>query len=147
MSRAEQFVELDPAVAARWSKFGKSDEVFYPQLLNISVEEVRVDYCRMRMKYKPELLQPARVVHGGAIASLLDAVIVPAVGAAYPPRTDFSTIDMHVQFLSAVRDGDVIGEGWVVRRGRSIIFCESEATSADTGKVVARSVLTYRVSL
>lgn len=146
MNRADDFALLPPEVASRWSRFGKWDRVFYPQLLGMTVEEVRVDYCRMRLAYRPELEQPAGLVHGGAIASLLDAVMVPAVGAAYGPDARYSTVDMHVQFLSAVDKHDIVAEGWIVKRGRSVVFCESEATNANTAKVVARSVLTYNVS-
>ena len=146
MSRAEQFAELDEETQARWKKFGRWDKVLYPTLLGLTVEEVRVDYCRMRMAYRPELEQPAGLVHGGAIASLLDSVVVPAVGAAYGPDARYSTVDMHVQFISAVIKQDVVAEGWIVRRGRSVVFCESEAINAVTGKLVAKSVLTYNIS-
>jgi uncharacterized protein (TIGR00369 family) len=145
-SRAERFQLLDPEVATRWSKFAKWDKVLFPTLLGMVVEEVRVDYCRMRMPYKPELDQPAGLVHGGAIASLLDAVVVPAVGAAYGPDARYSTVDQHVQFVSAVVKQDIVAEGWVVRRGRSVVFCESEALNAESGKLVARSMLTYNVT-
>jgi uncharacterized protein (TIGR00369 family) len=146
MSRAEQFAALPDDVAARWLKFGSWDRVFFPTLLGMSVQEVRVDYCRMLMQYKPELDQPQGIVHGGAIASLLDCVVVPAVGAAYAREVRFSTVDMHVQYMSAAKQEDLIAEGWVTKRGRSVVFCESEAVGATSGKVVARSVLTYNVS-
>jgi acyl-CoA thioesterase len=146
-SRAEQFELLAPEVAERWSRFAKWDKVLYPTLLGLLVEEVRIDYCRMRMPYKPELEQPAGLVHGGAIASLLDAVVVPAVGVVYDSGARYSTVDQHVQFVSAVVKQDIVAEGWVVRRGRSVVFCESEAINAQTGKLVARSMLTYNVTL
>lgn len=146
MSRAEQFDLLPDDVAARWLKFGSWDRIFYPSFLGMTVQEVRADYCRMLMQYKPELDQPQGLVHGGAIASLLDAVVVPAVGAAYAREVRFSTVDMHVQYMSAAKQEDLIAEGWVTKRGRSVVFCESEAIGASSGKVVARSVLTYNVS-
>ncbi len=146
MSRAEQFAPLPDDVAARWLKFGSWDRIFFPSFLGMTVQEVRADYCRMLMQYKPELDQPQGLVHGGAIASLLDAVVVPAVGAAYGREVRFSTVDMHVQYMSAAKQEDLIAEGWVTKRGRSVVFCESEAIGATSGKVVARSVLTYNVS-
>ena len=146
MSRAESYELLAPEVAARWRKFAVGERIYYPQLLGMIVEEVRVDYCRMRMPHRPEIEQPAGLVHGGAIAGLLDAVMVPAVGAAYGPEVNFSTVDMHVQYMSAVKGHDVVAEGWIVRRGRSVVFCESEAINVVTGKIAARSVLTYNVS-
>lgn len=146
MSRAEQFALLEPEVEARWRRFSSGDRVLFPQLLGLIIDEVRADYCRMTMPHRPDLDQAAGLVHGGAIASLLDTVVVPAVGSAYGREARYSTIDMHVQFMSAAVREDVTAEGWVVRRGRSVVFCESEAVSAVSGKVIARSVLTYNVS-
>ena len=146
VNRAEQYQPLPEEVAARWTSFGRWDRTFFPKLLGIVVEDVRADYCRMRMPFAPELEQPAGLVHGGAIASLLDSVVVPAVGAAYDKDARYSTVDMHVQFLSAVVQQDIVAEGWVVKRGRTVVFCESEAVNAVTGKLVAKSVLTYSVS-
>ena len=146
MTRADRYEPLPDDAAARWAKFGKSEVVFYPMLLGLEVEDVRIDYCRMRMPFKPELLQPGCLVHGGAIASLMDAVLVPAVGSMLGPRDRYSTVDLHVQFIGAVKDEDVVAEGWVTKRGRTVVFCESEALGATTGRLIARSVLTYNVS-
>ena len=146
MTRADQFAALPHEAIERWSKFGRWDREYFPSLVGLTVEEVRVDYCRMRMPFRPDLEQPAGVVHGGAIATLLDSVVVPAVGQAYDVTTRYSTVDMHVQFLSALVGDDAIAEGWVVRRGRTTVFCEAEVVAASTGRVVARSMLTYNVS-
>lgn len=120
--------------------------MFYPSLIGLDVEETRIDYCRMRMPFKAELLHAGGVVHGGAIASLMDAVLVPAVGSVLGPTDRFSTVDLHVQYLGAVEDEDVVAEGWVTKRGRSVVFCESEAVGASSGRLIAKSVLTYNVS-
>jgi uncharacterized protein (TIGR00369 family) len=144
--RADQYQALPDDVAARWARFGRSETVFYPMLLGLEVEEVRIDYCRMRMPFKPELLHAGGIVHGGAIASLMDAVLVPAVGSVLGPNDRFSTVDLHVQYIGAVTDEDVVAEGWVTRRGRSVVFCESEAFGATSGRRIAKSVLTYNVS-
>ena len=147
MSRAQGFAPLADGLADRWAKFGNWDRVYFPRLVGLQIEELRVDYCRMRMPFRDELEQPAGVVHGGAIATLLDSVVVPAVGSAYGADARMSTVDMHVQYLSALIKDDAIAEGWIVRRGRTTVFCESEVIAATTGKIVARSILTYNVSL
>jgi len=146
MTRADQYQPLPAEASARWAKFGRSDVVFYPSLIGLDVEETRIDYCRMRMPFKAELLHAGGVVHGGAIASLMDAVLVPAVGSVLGPTDRFSTVDLHVQYLGAVEDEDVVAEGWVTKRGRSVVFCESEAVGASSGRLIAKSVLTYNVS-
>lgn len=146
MSRADQFAPLEGALAERWLKFGKWERTYFPSLVGLVVEEIRTDYCRMRIPFRPELEQPAGVVHGGVIATILDSVVVPAVGSAYPADYRFSTVDMHVQYLSALVQEDGVAEGWIVRRGRTTVFCEAELLAATTGKVIARSLLTYNVS-
>lgn len=145
-TRADRFAAAPPEVQARWQTFGAWDRTYFPSLVGLVVEEVRTDYCRMRMPYRPELEQPAGVVHGGAIATLVDTVVVPAVGQAYPPDTRYSTVDMHVQYLAALTASDAVAEGWIVRRGKTMVFCEAEVLDAGSGRLVARGLLTYHVS-
>ena len=148
-TRAESFEPLDAETTERWMRFGRSGTTTYPMLLGMVVEDIRRDYCRMRLPFRPELLQAAGFMHGGAMASLLDHVMVPAVGALLDPGTNYSTVDMHVQYIRgivAAAPEDAIAEGWIVRRGRRTVFCEAEAYGADTGDLLAKSVLTYTVS-
>lgn len=126
-------------------RFARPGTTLFPQLVGLQIEDVRTDYCRMRLPFRAELRQAGGIVHGGAIATLLDSVIVPAVGGVLPKEARFSTVDLHVQFIGAVRDEDLVAEGWVTRRGRSVAFCESEAVAATSGRTVGKAMLTYHV--
>lgn len=142
--RADRFEPLPQDVLDRWSTFGRwPDRTYFPSLLGLQIEELRRDYCRMRLPYRPELEQPAGVVHGGALATLIDTVVVPAIGSAYGPDTQYVTVTMNLSYLGAVREADVVAEGWVTRRGRSTVFCRAEATSAD--RLVMEGSLVYAV--
>lgn len=143
-TRAHLHAELPPERLARWAGFAKWDEPYFPRLLGFEVEEIRQDYCRMRLPWRFELTQPAGVVHGGAIASLIDSVVVPAIGSAYDEAVSFVTIDMQIQYRGAVVQEDQVAEGWVTNRGRSIVFCEAEVLTT-SGKPVAKGMLTYRL--
>lgn len=142
---ADRFAPLPDVAAERWAKFGNWDRTYFPNVVGLVVEELRTDYCRMRLPFRPELEQPAGVVHGGAIATLIDTVVVPAVGAAYDPDWRYMTLSMNVQYLGAVVGEDAIAEGWVTQRGRSIVFCQAEVTTA-SGRPAATGTLTYKVS-
>lgn len=144
--RATRYGALDDAALERWSFFDDPSRDFYPNLLGLVIEEIRIDYCRMRLPFKPSLLQAGGVVHGGAIASLLDSAVVPAIGGTLEAGARYATVDQHVQYISALIDDDAVAEGWVVKRGRRTVFCESEAVSARTGTLIARSLLTYNVA-
>ena len=146
MSRADAFEDLEPERAERWLGYGKWEREYFPKLVGLHAEVVKQDFCRMRLAFKPSLEQPAGVVHGGAIASLIDSVVVPAIGSAYDAGVNFVTVDLHIQFLGALVQEDAIAEGWVVQRGRSMVFVEAEVIGATTGRLIARGQMTYKVS-
>lgn len=138
---AHRFASLAPEAAARWAKFPTRDRVIFPTLVGLEVEEIRADYARMRLPYRPELDQPAGVVHGGAIATLIDTVVVPAVGGPYDHPVDLFTLSMTVNFVAAVVGEDAVAEGWVERRGRSTVFCRSEVRCATRGLATTASLV------
>jgi uncharacterized protein (TIGR00369 family) len=144
--RADQFAPLPPETPVRWADFGRrGDEAFFPVLLGLTVEEVRQDYCRMRMPYRPELRQPGGVVHGGAIASLIDTAVVPALAWVYPEVPKLLTITLNIRFRGVLFEEDAVAEGWIDTRGRTTVFCGAEVVGATSGKVVADGTLVYKV--
>ena len=145
MSRAEHFLPLAPERLERWSRFGERDTVWFPQFLGLKVEEIRQDYARMRLAYRPEFRQPAGVLHGGVIASMIDTVVVPAVGSGYDEARALFTIDMQLRYLAPIVEEDAVAEGWIVQRGRQIVFCEAEVRAA-SGNLAATGTLVYKVS-
>lgn len=142
---AHDFDPVTPDKAALWSKFGKWDRVYFPSLVGLVVEEVRFGYCRMRLPYRSELDQPTGVVHGGAIATLVDTVVVPAIAVAYDTPPVMLTLSLHVNYLGSLRERDAVAEGWVTRRGRSVVFCEALVRD-DAENPVATASLVYKVS-
>jgi uncharacterized protein (TIGR00369 family) len=140
--RAEEFDLLSPSVQARWANFCTEREVrWFPNLLGIQVEELRRDYARLSMPWRPDLNQPQGLMHGGAIATLIDTAVVPAIGTAYPDNRPFSTIEMAVRYLQPVRQEDLVAEGWVTRRGKRVVFCEVEVRTASGVKVAAGNLI------
>lgn len=145
--QAGRFAELPPEKLEQWANFGRwPGQTYFPTLVGLELEELRTDYARMRLPYRPELNQPAGVVHGGAIATLIDTVVVPAIGTGYDERPRMLTVSMNVQYLGAVVEEDAVGEGWIEQRGRSMVFCRAEVTGATSGKLCANATLVYKVS-
>ena len=144
---ADRFAPLPAHKLDLWSRFGRWDDAtYFPQLIGLEVEELRTDYARMRLPFRPELNQPAGVVHGGAIATLIDTVVVPAIGTGYDERPTMLTVAMNVQYLGALVDEDAVAEGWIEQRGRSIVFCRAEVRSSPSDRVCANATLVYKVS-
>jgi len=142
---ASRFAPLSEPSRQVWSGFGAWGRTYFPSLVGISVEELRTDYARMRLPFRAELEQPGGPVHGGAIATLIDTVVVPAVGSAYPAVPLMLTLSLSINYLAAVMGTDAVAEGWVVRRGRSIVFSQVEVREAGRGELAATASLVYKV--
>jgi uncharacterized protein (TIGR00369 family) len=143
---AARFAPLPEAQVARWTPFPNwPDRVLFSSLLRFELEELRTDYARLRLPWRAELAQPAGVLHGGAIATMIDTVVVPAIGAAYDEPPVMLTLSMTVNYLAAVNAEDAIAEGWVEQRGRSVVFCRSEVWAA-SGPLAATGTLVYKIS-
>ena len=143
--RAQRFTPLSAERQERFAGFAPSRPEYFPGLVGIRLEEVRLDYARMRLPFRSQLNQPAGVMHGGAIATLIDTVVVPALASAYEEPHRYLTIDMQIQYMGAVIGEDVVAEGWITRRGRSTVFCRAEVLTAKAG-LVAAGTLVYKVS-
>lgn len=138
---AEQFDLLPQAAQERWSSFGNWDQTYFPNLVGIRLDEIRRDYARMSLPWRPELNQPQGLIHGGVVATLIDTVVVPAIGSAYDGPRRFATIEMSVRYLNTIRQEDLVAEGWVTKRGSRIVFCEVEVRTASAVKVAEGNLI------
>jgi uncharacterized protein (TIGR00369 family) len=143
--RAERFTPLPPEIVERFAGFAPGRPEYFPGVVGIQLEEVRRDYARMRLPFRSVLNQPAGVMHGGAIATLIDTVVVPALASGYDEPHRYLTIDMQIQYMAAVVGEDAIAEGWITKRGRSTVFCRAEVRT-ENAALVATGTLVYKVS-
>jgi uncharacterized protein (TIGR00369 family) len=91
---------------------------------------------RLRLALKPEHGNNLGIAHGGVICTLLD--IAMGTAARCTIGLPVMTLDMQASFIGPGR-GVLIGEGRVLRAGRSILFCEAEVTTEDTGELIAKA--------
>jgi uncharacterized protein (TIGR00369 family) len=142
---ADQFQPLTAEQSAFWQQFPRwEQDTNFAVYLGFVVEEIKLDYARMRLPARQEMNQPAGIMHGGAIASLIDTTVVPAVGGPVMSGS-FLTISMNVEYLSAVANEDAVCEGWITKRGRSISFCRAEVRGATSGKLCATASFVYKI--
>jgi uncharacterized protein (TIGR00369 family) len=117
----------------------------FSRLLGLLVEEVNQDSCCLRLPFRPELRTAADVVHGGAIASLIDTAGVVAVWSNVDPAvTRGATASLTVNYLAAAQAVDLIAEARVIRRGRRVVFVEVDVASS-TGERIAKGLVTYKL--
>ena len=117
----------------------------FSTLVGLQVGEVREDFCRMRLPFRTELRTSGVVVHGGAIATLIDTAAVAAVWSDVDPKvTRGATASMTVNYLAAAQSVDLIAEAQVIRRGRSVVFVDVDVFSSGNERI-AKGVVTYKL--
>lgn len=141
---AHRFEALDEDRARPWSRYAQWDTPYLAKHLGMQLEEVRAGYARMRLPGRVENMQPQDIVHGGAIAALIDTAVVPAIAAFYDHRVALITLGLNVDYLDAATS-DVVAEAWVAKRGTTTVFCQAEVFEVASETKVATGSLIYRV--
>jgi uncharacterized protein (TIGR00369 family) len=114
--------------------------------LGISIESIEDDRAVLVMPFKPELATMGDLVHGGAIATLIDTAAMVAAWATdeVPESPTGTTASLTVNFASGANGVDLRAEARALRRGRRLSSVEVHATDPD-GKLVAHGVATYKL--
>jgi uncharacterized protein (TIGR00369 family) len=137
---------LDPSQAGAVEKMIVSGP--YADLLGIRSEEILEDCVRLVLPFRPEVTTVGEMVHGGAIASLVDIAATAAAWAT--PRATLqargSTIGFSINYLRPGLGCDLYCDARVIQRGRAICMVDVSVANSDA-EVVARAMVTYRLSL
>lgn len=114
--------------------------------LGIRLEAIEDGRARLVLPYRPELATIEDIVHGGAIASLIDTAGMAATWSddSEPESMSGSTVTLNVNYVAAARGRDLTATAKVVRRGRSLVFSEVRVTEPD-GRLVATGSVVQRL--
>ncbi|HEY6231869.1 MAG TPA: PaaI family thioesterase [Pyrinomonadaceae bacterium] len=132
--------ELTAAQKRRIQKAVKS--VPYARLLGFELDEVSPGAATLGLKIRKDLMQNHGVVHGGAIASLIDTATAFAIIPLLTPKEKVTTVDLTISYLQPITKGRVSATARVVRAGRRLIVVSAEVRSED-GKLAATALSTY----
>jgi uncharacterized protein (TIGR00369 family) len=78
------------------------------------------------MPAKKEFLQIFGNVHGGILATLLDATMASAINTVLDENTFSVTAEMKIQYLKSATGNYLIGVGEVIKQGKTLTVCKSE---------------------
>jgi acyl-CoA thioesterase len=131
---------LTAAQKRRIQKAVKS--VPYAKLLGFELDEVSPGAATLGLKIRKDLMQNHGVLHGGAIASLIDTAIAFAIIPLLDPEEKVTTVDLTISYLRPITKGRVTALARVVRAGRRLFVVSAEVKDAD-GKLAATALSTY----
>jgi uncharacterized protein (TIGR00369 family) len=84
---------------------------------------------------------PLGTLHGGVYCDLADAAMGLAYAATLPDGESFTTIELKINFLRAVRKATLTAEATVVKAGSTLGYVEC-AVKDSTGQLVAKAAST-----
>jgi uncharacterized protein (TIGR00369 family) len=116
--------------------------------LGIEVDAAGAGWVRLRVPVRDELRNAAGApLHGGVYSALVDTAVGGALSTLHDAAeggVGQTTLDLNVSFLAATAAGEVIVEGRIVKRGRTIAFGEARITDS-AGKLLAIGRATYMI--
>jgi uncharacterized protein (TIGR00369 family) len=132
--------KLTPAQLSRVQKALES--VPFARLLGIELEEIHRGTAILSLQVKSELKQNNGVVHGGAIASLVDTAAAFAIISLLPRTERATTADLTISYLRPLTTGRARAVAKVVRVGRRLVVTSAEVLD-ESGNLAATALSTY----
>jgi uncharacterized protein (TIGR00369 family) len=120
------------------------DRVLAPWVRTLSLTPVKVDEesATMRLPFSGELRHSGGVICGQVFMAAADTAMIVAISAALDGFKPMTTVSLNINFMRAVRKGDVLITARVLRMGRNLVFGEVELFDED-GKMAVHATTTY----
>ena len=114
----------------------------FARLLGIELEDIASGTATLAVTVRKELTQNQGVVHGGAIASLIDTATAFAIISLLAPKEKVTTVDLAISYLRPVMSGRLKAVAKVVRAGRRLFVVSAEVFDTQ-GKLITTALSTY----
>src|SRR3989440_12118231 len=132
--------EIDSAKLARAREAFAS--VPYAKFLGLELGNVANGEVSIYLNVRDELKQNQGVVHGGAVASLIDTASAFAVLTQIEIDERVTTTDLTIHYLRPLTSGRMTATARIVRGGRRLFVLSVEVRN-DRNVLVATAVTTY----
>lgn len=143
-------MSVSPSVLDREHYLARAKELPLFQTLGLEIVDLKPGWSRCRIGFRPDLCQPAGILHGGIVATLVDTGIAHALlltDAVLESRKDggyIVSVDLRIKYFRPVSAGELTCDSTITRTGRQLSHGESVVVNSD-GKEVARGDSIYMI--
>ncbi len=122
------------------------------KLMGFELIEVEPGRAKIGMTWRPDLIQPAGILHGGALAALVDTsiahsiLLTPQYLEAKAKGGRLVSVDLRIKYLRPVTSGMVYSEARAPRVGRLITHTSAIVTDGEGREVVTGDSIYMMVS-
>ncbi len=114
----------------------------YARLLGMEFVSAERGAAVYSLNVREELTRMQGILHGGAVASLMDTAAAFAVHTLLEPGHGTVTVDFTIHFLRPASSGQIRAFARVVRNGRRLVTLTVEARS-QANEIIAIASTTY----
>jgi uncharacterized protein (TIGR00369 family) len=116
----------------------------YFALLSMEIKDLQWGTCLLEVELGEKHLQPFGKVHGGAIASVVDAAAFWAVFPQVEKGMGLTTVEMKLNYLAPAEKGKLVAQGRSIKMGRTLALGETYVRNGE-GALVAHGTATMMV--
>ena len=114
----------------------------YFELLSIKLMDVGVGYSSLEIDLANKHLQPYGMVHGGVLASIIDAAAFWSIYFGIEdPGAGLTTVDLKLNYLEPAVSGKLFARGRQIKIGRTLGYAEAQVVDQNE-KVLAHGTST-----
>ncbi len=121
------------------------EKIPYYSTLGLELQEIGNGKASFALPLREELMQNG-MVHGGALASLIDSSCACAAISLIYPNGYITTIDLQVEFLKPASKGRLLSRAKCIKSGKNIFFCKAKIWNSDGDLICTGSSQLLRVS-
>src|SRR6185436_3772169 len=115
--------------------------VAYGKFLGLELCELKSGEVSVCLDVREDLKQNQGVVHGGAVASLIDTAAAFAILTTLAPHERVTTTDLTIHYLRPITEGRLVASARIVRAGRRVFVVSVDVENGDV--LVATAVTGY----
>jgi len=116
----------------------------YFSLLSMKIKDLEWGTSVLEVELEEKHLQPFGYVHGGAIASVMDAATFWAVFPQVKDGMGLTTIEIKVNFLAPVQKGKLVAKGRCIKIGKTLALGDATIHNAE-GNLLGHGTATMMI--
>lgn len=121
--------------AERFNAFGRD---YLPALVGLRILDLGEGFLTAELPIRKALLAPNGYLHAGSVTTLADTAAGYACVAHLPEgATNFTTIELKLNFLATARDGVLACEARALHLGRTTQVWDATVSHVETARVIA----------
>jgi len=139
-----EYEEIDLRFKESLLNWMKTNNPFW-SLLGMELTEIKKGWAKIRLPFTKKLTNGIGVIHGGAIFSPADSAVGMALIGLVNKDENISTLEMKINYLKPLAEGEIIAEARIVHRGTMTAVGDVEVRDGK-GTLIAKGLATYAIT-